>query len=105
MPTQTVERYLKQGKSADFQIWTTKQRRAWLAPGKRLRIDLDGAATVKWTAGKKTGTKSTHDTGFRTHSAMLPLARLAPSSEVEVVITPKTDSSLKPDAFTVRIRE
>ena len=33
LPTQTVERYLKQGKSADFQIWTTKQRRALAGSG------------------------------------------------------------------------
>ena len=49
LPTQTVERYVKQGKKARFQIWTTKQRRGWMDHGMDLRIDLDGPASIRWT--------------------------------------------------------
>jgi glucoamylase len=48
LPTQTVKRYLEQKRTADFQIWTTKQRRAWLAEDKDLRVDLEDPAEVEW---------------------------------------------------------
>jgi glucoamylase len=53
LPTQTVERYVNRKKTADFQIWTTTQRRAWLSQDKNLRIDLDGRATAAWTLEDK----------------------------------------------------
>jgi glucoamylase len=88
LPAQTVERYLKQGKTADFQIWTTNQRRAWLAPGKALRVDLVSPANVQWTVGKETQTLATHNTGFQLHSVKLPLGSLTAGSGIKVTITP-----------------
>ena len=105
LPTQTVERYLHRKKSADFQIWTTSQRRAWLVPGKNLRVDLDAPAILQWTSGEHTASMSTHDTGFHLHSAMLPLSSLPPNAKVTVVITPaRRDGELKADSFTIRVR-
>jgi glucoamylase len=105
LPTQTVKRYLKQGQTVDFQIWTTKQRRAWLAPGKNLRVDLDGPANLQWTVGAETQILSTHDTGFQLHSVMLPLGNIASGSEVLVKITPEDgDGEVKADVFRVCIR-
>jgi glucoamylase len=105
LPTQTVERYLKQSKTADFQIWTTKQRRAWLTPGKALRVDLVSPANVQWAVGKETQTLATQDTGFRLHSVKLPLGRLLAGSEIKVTITPAdSGEELERDFFTVRVR-
>jgi glucoamylase len=105
LPKQTVERYLQQKKTADFQIWTTKQRRAWLTPGKNLRVDLDGPARVKWTFKETTESASTMDTGFNLHSVMLPLAGVAPSAKIEVEITPEDGvHGLKEDSFTIQVR-
>lgn len=105
LPTQTVRRYLQEKKAADFQIWTTKQRRAWLAPGKNLRVDLYAAAKVEWTLGEDARVLSTTDTGFGLHSAMLPVAASAPGTEIEVRITPEgTGGNLKADSFAIEVR-
>ncbi len=105
LPTQTVKRYLKEEHSADFQIWTTKQRRAWLAPGKKLRVDLAAPASVEWTFDGRTQTEATRDTGFHLHIATLPVQDVPGGSEVKVNILPKAQGGqLAPDCFTVRIR-
>jgi glucoamylase len=105
LPKQTVERYLQQKKTADFQIWTTKQRRAWLTLGKNLRVDLDGPARVKWTREETTATASTVDTGFSLYSVMLPLAGIAPGAKIEVEIIPEDGvHGLKEDSFTIQVR-
>ena len=105
LPTQTVQRYLHQKKMADFQIWTTKQRRGWLVPGKNLRVDLNGAAEVEWTIGGDVHAVSTRDTGFGLHSAMLPLSGAAPGTQIKVEITPEAvGEGLKADSFTIQVR-
>ena len=106
MPSQTVERYLKSNHSSNFQIWTTTQRRGWLAAGKNLRVDLNGAAEVEWSVDRNSSTTTTNDTGFGFHSAMLPLNTAGRGKEVVVTITPLDSDSdnLKPDSFEIRIR-
>jgi glucoamylase len=105
LPPQTVERYLKRATTADFQIWTTKQRRVWLAPGKDLRVDLDGPADVTWTTGKGKRTLTTRSTGFQLQSVMLPLAHSPSGSEIKITIAPQEGTrKLKPDSFTLRVR-
>jgi glucoamylase len=106
MPSQTVERYLKSNHSANFQIWTTTQRRGWLAAGKNLRVDLNGPAHVEWTADGKSLTVSTNETGFGLHCAMLPLHTVASAKEVAVSLTPlhKDSDTLKQESFVIRIR-
>jgi glucoamylase len=103
MPLQTVERYLEQGRSADFQIWTTKQRRGWLAPGKNLRLDLNAPARIDWTIEGTSHTTSTRSSGFGLHVALLALSDAAAGSEIAVKITPN-ENDAKPDSFVIRIR-
>ncbi len=105
LPTQTVKRYLEQKTTADFQIWTTKQRRAFLVPGKNLRVDLSAPANVHWTADDSSEMLTTQATCFGLHSAMLPFSRLEPGSKTLVTILPSEQKSdLKPDSFTIRVR-
>jgi glucoamylase len=105
LPTQTVTRYVHEKHPASFQIWTTKQRRAWLAQGKDLRVDLDGPAEVEWSVNGTTRKTETRDTGFQVHVAMLPLHSISDGAAVKVKIVPKSDgSNLKPDRFTIRSR-
>jgi glucoamylase len=107
MPPHTVERYLKNGAAADFQIWTTKQRRGWLARGKNLRIDLSGPAEVEWTVDGSSNRVSATDRGFRIYSAALPLATLGTGAEVAVKIVPVGEdwNQSQPDSFMIRTRE
>ena len=105
MPAQTVERYLHRKQIAGFQIWTTKQRRAWLVPGKNLRVDLDAPASVKWITGEQTASVPTSDTGFDLHSAMLPLSSLPPGTKIIVEVAPaEKDGELKADSFSIQVR-
>ena len=103
LPTQTVDRYLKQEHSAAFQIWTTKQRRAWLSPGKDLRVDLSAPADIEWIVDERAQTESTCDTGFHLHVAMLRLRDVRGGSEIKITIHPKTQGvQLTPDSFSIR---
>ncbi len=105
MPKQTVKRYLEEKKTATYQIWTTKQRRAWLAPGKDLRIDVPTPAGVDWTTKDPTKTVTTTDTRFGFFSALLPLSNLPSGSRVEVTITPENPGQdWKGDSFTIEVR-
>jgi glucoamylase len=105
LPIQTVERYLKEGKSADFQIWTPKQRRAWLAPGKNLRVDLPSSAEVAWTVEGKSRKIHTTDSSFGIHTAMLPVSRA--DSEIKVIVTFDVGNGnpIEADSFLVRVGE
>jgi glucoamylase len=106
MPSQTVERYLKSGRTADFQIWTTSQRRAWLVPGKNLRVDLHGPAEVQWTAGGTSNIIHTSETGFGLHVATLSLSAVSSGAEIAVKVTPdnRNSNESKPDSFVIRTR-
>ena len=106
LPTQTVERYLKQEHSADFQIWTTTQRRAWLAHGKQLRMDLPQESKVEWCLDGKWFTDSTEESGFSLHVVKLPLHTAAPGSTVKVRIHPNVPTrQFTSDTFTINIRQ
>jgi hypothetical protein len=100
-----VERYLQEGKSVDFQIWTPKQRRAWLAPRKNLRVDLPSSAEVAWTVEGKSRKIHTTDSSFGIHTAMLPVSRA--DSEINVTVTFDVGNGypIEPDSFLVRVRE
>lgn len=106
MPPQTVERYLKNANTADFQIWTTNQRRGWLAPGKKLRVDLVGPARVEWSIDGRSKATHTVDSGLHLHTAMLPVSTAAAGTEIAVKVTPDDEdwNTLKPDSFVIRIR-
>ena len=51
MPPEPVERYQVQQRSSPFEIWTCKEKREWVTPGKSLRVDLADAAEVRWRFG------------------------------------------------------
>ena len=106
MPPQTVDRYLREGHSADFQIWTTKQRRGWLSPGKNLRVDLEAPAEVEWTLDGDTKVTHTSETGFGLHVAMLPLAGAGGGAKITANVIPKgtVSGGSKADLFVIHIR-
>ena len=106
MPPQTVERYLKNRGTADFQIWTTNQRRGWLVPGKNLRVDLNGPAEIQWTKEGLSNVIQTSESGFGLHVATLPLSVIDPGVEIAIKVTPidKHSNELKSDSFVIRIR-
>jgi glucoamylase len=105
LPKQTVKRYLEERKTATFQIWTTNQRRAWLAPGKNLRIDVPAPAGVHWTINGQTKTATTSDAQFGLFSALLPLSYAPSGSKVDVTITPEHPTGQwKGDSFTIQVR-
>ena len=105
LPTQTVVRYISSRHPADFQIWTASQRRGWLDSGKHLRIDLDYAAQIHWNAGGADGTVLTRDTGFRLHTATLPVADLPAGTRIVAKIVPAAENpEAKEDHALVLIR-
>jgi glucoamylase len=88
MPPQTVERYQKQKRSADFQIWTFTQQRSKISSGKNLRIDCQSRARVHWTANnwKTSQDSDTTDSGLGVHYAMLKTASLHGGAEIQFTV-------------------
>jgi glucoamylase len=104
MPTQTVERYLRQKTVASFQIWTPKQRRGFVAQGKNLRIDLEQSMTVTWSCGDTTNQCITTDTGLGIHTAMLKLSSFEAGQKLKVELTQLSeDGEGKKDSFSAHI--
>jgi glucoamylase len=106
LPPQPVERYQLKNKFADFQIWTPKQRRGWVAQGKSLRVDLQGAAIIQWNAGKIAGEVETVDSELGIHYAYLPLAQFPDGTKIKAKICPNKciASSIHPESFHIVIR-
>jgi glucoamylase len=106
MPAQTAERYLRQKKTADFQIWTPAQRRTWLTREKNLRVDLNAPASITWDTAAGTHSMTTSDSGFNLHTGILPLSHLPAGSSVHVNITSRDAAGeRKRDSFTIRVRD
>jgi glucoamylase len=102
---QTEERYLRQHRTATFQIWTPEQRRGWLAPAKDLRIDLPGAARLSWSSGSWNGQVRTTDSGFGLQTAMLPAHELAPGALLHIKLEMESDEDIDlPSSITVRVK-
>jgi glucoamylase len=102
---QTEERYLRQHRTATFQIWTPEQRRGWLAPAKDLRIDLPGAARLSWSSGSWNGEVRTTDSGFGLQTAMLPAHELAPGALLHIKLEMESDEDIDlPSSITVRVK-
>jgi glucoamylase len=104
MPPQTVKRYLENDTRADFQIWTTKQRRGWIDAGKNLRVDLASPALVRWTFGGRSAAIHTTNSGFGVHFAMLPVSKADSQIEVAVILDGANPKNLSQDSFLVRVR-
>lgn len=73
MPPQPVQRYLRDRIAPRCAIWREDLPTPHVPPGGTLRIDLNGPATVRWTADDwATMTETqTHDTGLGVHVAEL----------------------------------
>ncbi|MGH9638780.1 MAG: glycoside hydrolase family 15 protein, partial [Bryobacteraceae bacterium] len=84
MPPQPVERYQKQKKTANFQIWTKSQQRRHLKRGKALRVDLPEAARIRWSTDDWQTTQEceTTDSQLGLHYAVLPVADAAPGTQI-----------------------
>ena len=85
MPHQAERRYLKEGRKARVQPWRTTFRPASMQAGRRLRVDLPGRATIRWT-GDDWATMHdvpTSDTGLGFHAADLDTAAFQAGSVVE----------------------
>lgn len=84
-PPQTIERYVKQRKTAGFQIWTPNQQRGRLRAGKNLRVDLAHEATVEWSidCSRTKLTEPTQNCGFGVHCTLLKLAGTEPGTRVQ----------------------
>lgn len=103
---QTEERYLRQKRTASFQIWTPEQQRGFLSPGKDLRIDLPTHAKLSWSSGRWNGTARTSDSGLGLHTAMLPAHELAPGATLRIKL--ETEDSCEddlPSSITVKVRQ
>jgi glucoamylase len=104
---QTEQRYLRERRTAAFQIWTPTQRRGWLTRGKDLRLDLPVPARVRWSAGKLNGAAESTDTGLGLHCIALPTRELPPGATLRVSLAPqaKPDGATKlPSSFMVRVK-
>lgn len=101
------QRYVREQRTASFQIWTPEQRRGWLTRGKDLRIDLPAHARVRWIAGKQSGTAETRDTGLGLHCVSLPARELAAGAVIRVALEmeSKAKDGIKiPSSFVVRVK-
>ncbi len=103
---QTQQRYITERRTAGFQIWRPKQRRAFVSTGKDLRVDLDEPACVRWRIGGKEQTARTTDSGLGLHTVRLPLASVSKGTAVRVFVEPEDAASKQgKDAFLVKIRD
>ncbi|HTV09148.1 MAG TPA: glycoside hydrolase family 15 protein [Candidatus Aquilonibacter sp.] len=104
---QTEERYLRQGRNANFQIWTPEQQRGWMSPGKDLRIDLPVPARLSWSSGSWSGEARTTDSGLGLHTVMLPAHELAPGAvlRVKLEVEDRSSDADLPGSLTVKVRE
>jgi glucoamylase len=83
MPPEPVQRYQKQGVTADFAVWRFDRRRRSVT-GKNLRIEVLEPARVHWSsdAWRTVREDATADTGLGVHIFDLPAASLAPGATV-----------------------
>jgi len=83
MPPEPVQRYQKQGVTADFAVWRFDRRRRSVT-GKNLRIEVLEPARIHWSsdAWRTVREDATADTGLGVHIFDLPAASLAPGTTV-----------------------
>jgi glucoamylase len=102
---QTEERYLRQQRTASFQIWTPEQRRGWLTPGKDLRLDLPAPARLSWSSGRWNGQARTMDSSFGLHTVTLPAHELTPGALLRIKLQLEGDEDADlPSTITVRVK-
>src|SRR6201996_2731652 len=104
---QTEQRYVRDRRTASFQIWTPEQRRGWITPGKDLRIDLPVPAQVHWMVGRQNGSVQTRDTGLGLYCVTLPTRDLTVGTPLHVTLKAEKSADDKtdiPGSFTIRVK-
>ncbi len=100
MPPQAAQRYLFGKKKSPYVTWSFGERCRWIPPGKNLRIELDGPATVHWSADawKSSFDIKTRNTNLGLHVADLETNRLSIGTKVLFTFRyPETDQWEKTD--------
>jgi glucoamylase len=105
MPTQTVQRYLKQATQSNLAIWRFNHKCKKMEAGKTLRIEVLAPAVVHWSSD---GWTSSHDatakdTGLGMHVADLPTGDLQTSTGLTFTLYWSTEDRWEGTDFEVRI--
>jgi glucoamylase len=85
LPTQTVQRYLKDKTVSPRLVWRYNHKLRSLPPGKILRVELMAPAAIHWTADdwKTAQDLKTHDAGLGIHMADLPTQSVPEGTQVK----------------------
>jgi len=105
MPTQTAQRYIKEGQGSPYALWRTNLKIRTMVQGHILRVESFRPATVRWSADQWETTHSTkgRDTGLAVYIADLPTGDLSAGTKLVFRFSwPGTD---RPDSqdYTVEV--
>jgi hypothetical protein len=90
MPPQTVRRYLVEKVESSLVLWRPDHRRSSMPAGRRLRIELQGPALIRWSSSGENRHREqpTRDSGLGVHYADLATEDLTPADAVQFTVTP-----------------
>ncbi|MBY0525647.1 MAG: glucan 1,4-alpha-glucosidase [Gemmataceae bacterium] len=105
LPPQTVQRYIKDKKVSEFEIWSFNHKRRHMRVGKTLRMKVLAPALVHWSTD---GGRTYHDTPTRDstigiHIADLPTKDLAKGSTVTFTFVWTSNNNREPEDFTIEV--
>ncbi len=105
MPSQTVQRYLKQQTGSTLAIWRFNHKCQTMSAGKTLRVEVLSAAVVHWSSdGWQTSHDAqTRDTGLGMHVANLPTDDLPAGTGLTFTLYWPTEDRWEGMDFEVRI--
>ncbi len=88
LPPQTVRRYLEAGTTTDRVTWRLECPRTKIAAGEVIRVEVLGAATIRWSADRWATTRevATRDTSLGVHFADLATKDLPAGTSVRMKI-------------------
>jgi glucoamylase len=106
LPPQTVQRYLVDKVTADFDVWSFNHKRRWLKAGRGLRLKVLAPAVVHWSSddGKTFSDVPTTDTTLGVHFAELPTQHLKSGDTVQFTFTWTGVGKREPQMFVVTVR-
>ena len=105
-PPQTVQRYLVEKTTSPYQIWTERQQRAFLSPGKNLRVESPDGTGVRWSVdgGKTRYQLATTESGLGVRWAVLPVSECRPGTRVQFYFYSSPEEQGRAKRFEVKIR-